>query len=275
MLSGLAVCVPLQIRNVTEAIIMFNRVISTGAVCLLLGAWAPAYAQQGRQSEKQGKPEQRRSGQKQRGQGRPSEAKPQERRGQPSQTPQPPAEQTRQQRPQQQVQRPDQPQGQPQRGAGQPGQPRQQRIDQTPRRQQQPQRSRQEAAAWQQRRGWLQQGAWQGHTIWQQGRARKFESEHRSWIQRGGYGGYYIPQATFRLTFGRQHWFRISSRPTFYMGYPRFAYGGYRFMILDPWPEYWMENWYETDDIFVDYDDGYYLYNRRYPDIRLAITVAM
>jgi hypothetical protein len=31
----------------------------------------------------------------------------------------------------------------------------------------------------------------------------------------------------------------------------------------------------ETDDVYVDYDDGYYFCNRRQPGIRLAITVAM
>lgn len=63
-----------------------------------------------------------------------------------------------------------------------------------------------------------------------------------------------------------------------YMGYPRFAYGGYSFMLVDPWPEYWGESWYATDDVYVDYDDsdnGYYLYDRRYPSVRLAITVAL
>jgi hypothetical protein len=67
-------------------------------------------------------------------------------------------------------------------------------------------------------------------------------------------------------------------RPTMYMGYPRFSYGGYSFMLVDPWPEYWADNWYDTDDLYIDYDDydnGYYLYNRRYPDVRLAITVAL
>jgi hypothetical protein len=94
-------------------------------------------------------------------------------------------------------------------------------------------------------------------------------------VQRGGYGGYYIPQDRFSLSFGIQHWFRMQYLPTIYMGYPRFEYGGYSFLLLDPWPEYWGDNWYATDDVYVDYDDGYYLYNRRYPDVRLAITVLM
>ena len=67
----------------------------------------------------------------------------------------------------------------------------------------------------------------------------------------------------------------MSSRPTFYMGYTRFFYSGFSFMLLDPWPEYWSDNWYATDDVYIDYDDGYYLYNRRYPSARLAITVVL
>jgi hypothetical protein len=132
----------------------------------------------------------------------------------------------------------------------------------------------QQARSWQQQRGWLQQGGgWRGHTTWQQGRAQRWENEHRTWAQRGGYGGYYIPQAGFSLHFGSRNGFRLRIRPTMYMGYPRFSYGGYSFMLLDPWPEYWEENWYDTDELYIDYDDGYYLYNRRFPEVRLAITV--
>jgi hypothetical protein len=65
-------------------------------------------------------------------------------------------------------------------------------------------------------------------------------------------------------------------RPTMYMGYPRFSYGGFSFMLVDPWPEYWADDWYDTDDLYIDYaGDGYYLYNRRYPGVGMAITVAM
>ena len=153
---------------------------------------------------------------------------------------------------------------------------RQQQYRQDARQQQQRQRSEQQARAWQERRGWVQQGGgWQGHSTWEQGRARRWESEHRSWAQRGGYGGYYIPQASFSLNFGSRNWFRMQGRPVMHMGYPRFTYRGYSFLLVDPWPEYWQQNWYENDDIYIDYDDGYYLHNRRHPGIRLAITVAM
>ena len=45
--------------------------------------------------------------------------------------------------------------------------------------------------------------------------------------------------------------------------------------MLDPWPEYWSDNWYAVDDLYIDYDDGYYLHNRNYSQVRLAITVAL
>lgn len=77
------------------------------------------------------------------------------------------------------------------------------------------------------------------------------------------------------LSFGNQHYFRLRQRPVMYMGYPRFQYGGFSFMLLDRYPEYWADNWYDDDDVYIDYDDGYYLYNRQYPRVRLAITVVL
>lgn len=57
-------------------------------------------------------------------------------------------------------------------------------------------------------------------------------------------------------------------------GYPRFQYGGYWFSLIDPWPEYWANDWYESDDVYIDYvGDGYYLYNRRHPGIAIALNV--
>ena len=114
-----------------------------------------------------------------------------------------------------------------------------------------------------------QQAAWQGH------RARNWQSEHRDWQQRGGYHGYRIPEDRYRGRFGRDHWFRIYSYPVVVVGgYPRFQYGGFWFSIVDPWPEYWSDDWYDNDDVYIDYSgDGYYLYNRRYPQDRIAVTV--
>jgi hypothetical protein len=120
-----------------------------------------------------------------------------------------------------------------------------------------------------------QQQEGEQRVVWEQHRARNWQSEHRTWQQRGGYNGYRIPQDHYRGYFGRDHRFRIQSLPVLVIGgYPRFQYGGYWFSLVDPWPEYWSNNWYENDEMYIDYfDDGYYLYNRRYPGNRIAITV--
>jgi hypothetical protein len=137
-------------------------------------------------------------------------------------------------------------------------------------------RTQQDALAWQQQRGWLKQGGgWQTHDTWQQSRATRWDADHRTWTQRGGYGGSYIPQAAFDLHFGDQHPFRIATRPVIYTGYPRFESGGVSFLMVDPWPEYWADNWYEFDDVYVGFDNGYYLYNHNYPQVKLAIVVAL
>jgi len=61
-----------------------------------------------------------------------------------------------------------------------------------------------------------------------------------------------------------------------YGGYPRFQYEGYWITLLDPWPEYWSNNWYNNDDVYVNYGyDGYYMYNRRYPGVGIAISISM
>jgi hypothetical protein len=56
-------------------------------------------------------------------------------------------------------------------------------------------------------------------------------------------------------------------------GGQRFRYGGYWFGLIDPWPEYWSSDWYDSDDVYVNYEGGgYYLYNRSYPSDRVAIS---
>lgn len=114
------------------------------------------------------------------------------------------------------------------------------------------------------------QRAWQNH------RARSWQSDHRTWQARGGYSGYRIPEDRYRGYFGPQHSFRISGQPFMvYNGYPRFQYEGYWITLLDPWPEYWSNEWYDNDDVYVDYeDDGYYMYNRRYPNVGIAISIS-
>lgn len=136
-------------------------------------------------------------------------------------------------------------------------------------------RNEKSVRAWQQQRGWQRQGGWGEHATWGEHRAVRWERDHRTWKQRGGYGGFFIPPGQFRKYFGPVHFFRIRTRPVIVMGYPRFRYGGYWFMIVDPWPEFWADDWYAGDDVYVDYDDGYYLYNRRHPGVAIAISVVL
>ena len=117
----------------------------------------------------------------------------------------------------------------------------------------------------------VQQAAWQGH------RSQNWQSDHRTWEQRGGYNGYRIPDNRYNGYFGQDHMFVIYSQPYMVVGgFPRFQYGGYWFTLADPWPDYWSNNWYETDDVYVVYvNNGYYMYNQRYPAVGIAISVSM
>lgn len=114
-------------------------------------------------------------------------------------------------------------------------------------------------------------------TAWQQHRASNWQSDHRTWTQRGGYSGYRIPDDRFRGHFGQNHGFHIGGLPFLVIGgYPRFQYQGYWFSMVDPYPGSWADNWYDTDDVYVTYaDNGYYLYDTRYPGIGIAISISM
>ena len=109
-----------------------------------------------------------------------------------------------------------------------------------------------------------------------QSKAGNWSTDHKTWQQRGGYSGYRIPDARFSLYFGSAHHFRISGLPILFVGgFPRFQYDGYWITFVDPWPDNWSPDWYETDDIYLDYtDDGYYLYDANYPGIGIAVTVS-
>jgi hypothetical protein len=88
--------------------------------------------------------------------------------------------------------------------------------------------------------------------------------------QPAGKGGH-IPDDKFRANFGRQHTVVIR-QPVMVGGQPRFQFGGYWFIISDPWPAGWLY----TDDCYVDYVDGeYFLFDLLHPGVRIALVVAM
>src|SRR5260370_93575 len=228
------------------------RVIGTSTLLLLLGWTVPADSRQ----EQQDKPK---SQEKQQQQDKPAER-------------------------QQQRQQQDNSAKQQQQARGQQDQQRQQRQQQdNSARQQQQQQARgqqdqqrqkrqQQDNSYAQRRSPAQ--VHQQQVAWQGDRAHSWQSEHRTWQQRGGYDGYRVPDDRFRGYYGQDHGFRIYSLPVMYVrGHRRFQYGGYWFGLVYPWPEYWSNGWYDSRDVYVDYyGDGYYLYNRRYPGDRIAIS---
>ncbi len=127
------------------------------------------------------------------------------------------------------------------------------------------------------RRGRHTEGRRIEQAAWRQHRAQSWLSEHRTWQQRGGYEGYSIPANHFRDYFGPRHKFQIYGLPYMVVnGYPRFQYRSYWFSPVDPWPESWSSNWYDIDTVYIDYvNNGYYLYNRRYPKAAIAVNVSL
>jgi hypothetical protein len=78
-----------------------------------------------------------------------------------------------------------------------------------------------------------------------------------------------IDDAHFREHFGRNHHFVIH-HVEMVEGRPHFAYGGYNFVVVQPWPGGWSYN----DDCYIDYVDGaYYLFNLRHPGVRVAVEI--
>jgi len=234
--------------------------ISTAALFLLLGIAAPAYAHQDQQ-EKPPKQEQRAKPSKHQQQAKAAAGQQQSKRQQQQTKANDQQQQQQAKRRHQQTKADDQQQQQAKREQGQ----RQQRAGQPSR----IQKVNMQPLQVQRQQEQHQQRAWQEH------RANNWRSEHRTWQQRGGYNGYRIPDDRYNRYFGREHAFRIYSYPVVVVGgYPRFQYNGFWFSLADPWPEYWSNNWYENDDVYIEYSvDGYYMYDTRYPRDRIAVSV--
>jgi hypothetical protein len=248
-------------------------IIITTALFLVLGIAAPAGAWQDKpdkqqEKDKPAKQEQAAKPERQQRQQQNNAAKQQQARG--------PQDQQRQQRQQQNNA------SKQQQARGQQDQQRQQRQQQDNAAKQQQARGQQDQQRQQRQQQQAQQSAQrrspvqvrQQQVAWQGSRAHSWQSEHRTWQQRGGYRGYRVPEDRFRGYYGQDHGFRFSNLQVRYVGgHRRFHYGGYWFGLVDPWPEYWDSDWYDNDDVYVDYyGDGYYLYNRRYPNDRIAIS---
>jgi hypothetical protein len=252
--------------------------IPTGILLLVLGAVAPTHAQNEQREqdakaprqEQQGKAEKQQQKQRQQQDGSAKQRPQQQAEGrqEPQQKQRQQQDNSAKQRPQQQAE-----------GRQEPQQKQRQLQDNSAKQKQQKQANGQQEQRQQQANRPSQPGhqGLQGkqRAAWQDHRAHNWQSEHRSWQQRGGYKGYRIPEDRYRGHFGPGHAFRIYSYPVVVVGgYPRFQYGGFWFSILDPWPEYWSDEWYDNDDVYIDYSgDGYYLYNRSYPRDRIAINV--
>jgi hypothetical protein len=256
----------------------------TAVLLVLLGISVPGYAGQEHQGEKQdqAKPQpnsHEQAGTAQQQHAQPQQARPQQGQNKPQAGTGQQPNRERQQQGAQQARAPEQRQAQerPQQHSQEArGNEHSQRAPEQRQAQEKPQQRSQEArsnehsqrAPEQQH---LQQSAWQQH------RSGNWQSDHRTWQQRGGYNGYRIPEDRFRGYFGQGHGFRIAGLPFLVVGgYPRFQYDGYWFSMVDPYPGNWAANWYDTDDVYVGYvNNGYYLYNRRYPGVGLAISVSM
>jgi hypothetical protein len=230
--------------------------LSTGVLFLLLGTIAPAYAQREEQEKEQGKPQQGEQHQQ-------GKAAPQQRQQEK------PAQQQTQQH---QQEKPAPQQAQHQHAANKPA-PRPQQayggVYHAGVKPTEPTYGGVHPSGVPQHQG-------QVHSGFTQSRASSWSTDHRTWQQRGGYNGYRVPDDRFRLYFGGNHFFRISRLPLLFVGgYPRFQYDGYWVTFVDPWPEAWPPTWYETDDVYLDYTgDGYYLYDRNYPGIGIAVTIS-
>jgi len=256
-------------------------IISSAVLALVIGIAIPAFAQQEEKGDKQDQPKQQQKAKEQ--------AKPEEQHGQQQQNPDKHQSQDKQQQQQQdqnKQQHAQQQQNQDKQQHAQQNQSKQQHAQQQEQHTQQQQNEYKRQHQDQNNQQQHAQQQYPQHTpaqhrdeqrAWQDRRATSWQSDHRSWQQRGGYDGYRIPEDRYRGYFGPQHWFRIYDRPfVVYGGYPRFQYGGYWVTLLDPWPEYWANDWYDNDDVYVDYgNDGYYMYNRRYPGVGIAISISM
>jgi hypothetical protein len=81
----------------------------------------------------------------------------------------------------------------------------------------------------------------------------------------------HIPDNQFHAHFGHQHTF-VVNEPIIVAGQPRFQYGGYWFVISQPWPV----GWTYSDECYIDYVDGeYILFDLLHPGVQVVLFVVM
>lgn len=286
------------------------RFFCASILLLAVGIAAPVFAGQQQDDKNKQQPPKQQEQPKQQPQQQSKPPQQQPPKQQPQQQSRPPQQQPPKQQPQQQSRPPQQqqpPKQQPQQQSRPPQQqpPKQQPQQQSRPPQQQPQQQsrppkqqpQQQSRAPQQGSGGAYHGgvrptaptnggvhpsgvpqhSGQVRSGFTQSRATSWTTQHRTWQQRGGYNGYRIPDDRFNLYFGPSHFFRMSALPLLFVGgYPRFQYDGYWITFLDPWPEDWPPDWYETDNIYVEFvDGGYYVCDENYPGIAIAVTISM
>jgi cell division protein FtsN len=79
-----------------------------------------------------------------------------------------------------------------------------------------------------------------------------------------------IPDDKFKAHFGRGHTFKAQG--VIVQGQTQFQYGGYSFILVDPWPV----GWAYTDDCYIDYIDGeYFLFDLLHPGVQIAVTIVL
>lgn len=103
-----------------------------------------------------------------------------------------------------------------------------------------------------------------------QEQARPEERGGRDQRVANGGRGQRIPDDQFRTHFGREHHFHVQRAQIVNQAQPQFVYGGYTFVLQQPWPAEWAFD----DDCYVDYVDGdYYMYDLNHPGIQILVFV--
>lgn len=243
---------------------LVTATLATAILLALAGVAPPAHAQDQQQQDKT-HPTKPAHPQQQQKPAHSQEQKP----AHPQQKPAQPARQ--QQHQQQQAQHQQQQEQKPQQRAQQ-AQQRQQKVQKTQRKEEQrqqnasrpqPTRTQRAQQAPPERGGQPARGNPQQTAHYEQAHFRRYTPQRGERVVR-------IPDPQFREHFGRDHRFSIGA-PVIVGGFPRFQYGGFWFVIEEPWPGYWT---YGSPDYYILFTDGnYWLCDYDDPGVQIELTV--